>query len=204
MFKKIFSKRIIKILILLGDFTLLIGILLLLLPYISGCKKDRSFTERPPFTEDQLGWINNKVNPKYRCIAKTTNTQGDSIIVIDTVVSNTKIINKQYFSTNDDDNISYYEGYFYFGIGYINAGYGLSIEINNEYDFYVKLKGNFYDNFSYTIDTANINGVLYTNVYKFENLIIPYQKSNVKIYFKKNIGFLYVEQVNGNNQTMLQ
>jgi len=204
MSEKFFQKLIIRNLILLSKFSLLIGLLLLLLPNISGCKKDRSFTERPPFTEDQSGWINNKVNPYYRCVSKTTNIQGDTIFVIDTVQSYTKIGNHQIFSTNDDDNISYYEGYYNFSIGYNNVGYSLSIEINNEYDFYVKLKGNYYDIFSCTIDTADINGVLYNNVYKYENLIIPYQKSNVKIYFKKNTGFLYLEQVNGNNQTMLQ
>jgi len=188
---------IIKVFVAIKKHTFTILSILLLSVFIASCSKDDGIA-RPPFTTDQLGWINNLVNPKYRCVTKTINTQGDTIITIDTLVAHTNTTNYLLNGTISGDNIAYYEGCFYFTLWY-----SINIDINNYSDFIAKLTvHNTYDITHYSTDTAMINGNIYHDVYKFSNL--PPQNYFKNLYFIKNIGFLYLEQANGNYATIIQ
>ncbi|MFZ4402305.1 MAG: hypothetical protein ACOYO1_19905 [Bacteroidales bacterium] len=192
----------------LNFFTLFIIIAFIVFS-IGGCKKDNSAETRDVFTSDQLGWINNVVKPKYRCITKSKDTQGNIITTSDTIEAYTKMTNYQ-MSTTSGKYVSYYEGSFYFSVGYINTEsdtviYTIIIDINNINEFIVKLSQIYsYDITHFRSDTCNINGVLYYDVYKLKDLTAYSPESTIKIYFKKGIGFLYLEKANGNNATMIQ
>lgn len=186
--------------------------LLLLSISISGCKKEHPAETREVFTSDQLGWIINKINPKYRCVTKTTNLQGNIITSIDTIDSEA---GGGYYQTNGTDDydqyvINYYTGGFSFKLAYIIAGidsvyYNLYLEINNRNNFQARLIDypNFYYLTQFQTDTATIDGVIYHDVYKiYEGAYLP--QSITKVYFKKGIGYLYLEQANGNNATLIQ
>lgn len=187
----------------------LLAILLLIL-IIVGCKK-HSDEVRDPFTNEQMGWINNLKNPKYRCITKSTNSQGN-VIAIDTVVSETEYYyQKSSTIQNDEYSITYYWGYYRFWLGYINTEqnsvfYNLDIDADNINTFQAILRRNtdYIDINKYSSDTTLIDGVLYHDVFKIDNLTEYSPIAIKKIYFKKGIGYLYLEQFNGNNATIIQ
>ena len=176
------------------------------------CKKRHPDEFREPFTEEQMGWISNLENPKYKCITKSTNSQGDTIITIDTVLSKAGFnYEKTSVIQNDEYLITYYEGHYVFYLSYntlINdfVFYNLEIEINNLNDFQAILNYNvFHNNITFSkVDTAFINGICYNEVYKIENFDPNCPEKLKKAYFKRGIGFLYLEKYNGSNATLIE
>ena len=167
------------------------------------CKKPHPDEFREPLTEDQLAWIYNKENPKYRCEYLDTN---HNIISIDTISSSTWTSYSDYSDLcGDEYTIYYYKANYSFGLGrpeleFDPDAYYLNIIINNQNDFIVELDIiNLFNITNINVDTITLNGRYYENVFKFEN--IDFFK---KIFFKKGIGFLYLEQNNGNNATLIE
>ena len=180
---------------------------------IVGCKKHDN-ENHDPFTSDQLSWVKNNEKPKYRCIKKIKDSQGNINLKIDTVESQTKIYNYRTSEVIADEYvINYYYGAYYFWLGNVNEpsgldtnSYSLDLEINNKNDFIVILTEikTYYNINKIIPKTVTINGVSYNEIYVIEGLPAFFQNSIVKIYFKKGIGYLYLEQANGNNATMIQ
>ena len=172
------------------------------------CKKPHPDVIREPFTDEQMGWINNKTNPKYKCISNTVDSFGNNIEVIDTIISNTyQVVYEQEDVVNDEYLINYYNGEFYLWFSNSNKElsnyFSIEIVINNAENFNAKLFYALrYDITNIKTDTALINNIVYQDVIKIIGL------SNVvnfeKIYFKKNLGFLYLEKPNGNNATLIE
>ena len=171
------------------------------------CKKRHPDEFREPFTDEQMEWINNFENPKYKRVLKVKDSTGDTIIKVDTMISNTrKIVNKNDDVIEDEYIISHYTGFYEFqlGSGYdsdLNLGFYSKINISNYDNFIVRLLDDYngLEILKIIPDTAMINGKLYNDVYKMENC----QSTFRYIYFKKEIGFLYMEKVNGNNITFI-
>lgn len=170
------------------------------------CKKRHPDEFREPFTEEQMGWINNLENPKYKRVVKITDSTGDTILKVDTLIAQTRqIIFDRNDVMNDEYIIFYYTGYYECGLGKIdetdlNLSFYSTINTENQYDFVARL----YDYYGVDLlkvapDTAMINGKLYNDVYKMKNCQYNYKY----IYFKKNLGFLYLEKLNGNNATII-
>lgn len=178
---------------------------------IESCKKHPNVV-REPFTEEQFGWINNMENPKYKCLTKSANSKGDTVFNIDTIASRAgfnyeKISELQ----NDEYSITYYKGHYVFYLGYktsINnfVFYNLEFEINNLNDFQVIINYNvYYYNITFSkADTAFIDGTNYNDVYKIENFNPNCPENLKKVYFKKNLGIIYLEQFNGNKATLIE
>lgn len=170
------------------------------------CRKEFNYTDRPPFTSDQLGWINTIPNPSYRCVYKNITNQGDTIITSDTLTADIRVYNNA-ASTTEGELINYYTGDLYFWLGHINTpsgldpdSYSVNVDINNLYDFTVIFSELRSVNIShYNTDTAFVSGKLYSDVYKVLNL-----GSIKKVFFKKEIGLLYIEKTNGNYATLLK
>ena len=202
--------KVVKAFVLKTNCLGLITILLFFI-FINGCSKHDNVVH-PPFTADQLGWINNATSLKYRCVTKTTDTQGNIITTIDTVVSQTEYHSHQEKIYNEDPEYSmqYYTGRYSFWIAHINVGidtisYSFNIEINNCSDFVVKLTVLYsYDITYYNTDTVMINGILYNDVYKLENFIVNGFQPIIKIFFKKGVGPIYLEKSNGDNASISQ
>ena len=186
----------------------------LLIPFYFSCKKDSHPDEtRPPFTTDQLQWIQCLQNPKYKVITYTKDSLGSIIKTsIDTLLShNNTQIDETQDPIGDEYRITYYKGEYEFSVTKPNVPdpdfLHAEININNKFDFSVMFTIDIDDhsiNGTEEFDTANINGVLYQNVYKFKNLPMHSFPTITKCYYKKGIGFLYLEQSTGRIATLIQ
>lgn len=168
------------------------------------CKKQHPDEFREPFTDEQLAWINNKTNPKYRCISNTVDSLGNNIEVIDTIISNTyQVVYELEDVVNDEYLIKYYNGEFYLWfsnlIKNLSSNFSIEIVINNAENFNAKLFYTLrYDITNFKTDTALVNGILYNEVYKISDYGYKH------IYFKKGTGFLYLEKFDGSNATLIE
>jgi len=159
---------------------------------IYGCKKAFD-THQPAFTAEQLEWIQNIENPKYRVIM-----QKEPTIVIDTII--TSAITEVYEIKGSGDlylpgNNYYFSGYYtlkFANFHQFNAG--LSVAINNVSVNFFNVSIFNGDPRTKVTDTASINGVVYDKVYK---LVSNWSNRNTgvvfkeKVYFKKGLGFIY-------------
>ncbi len=165
------------------------------------CKKPHPDVIREPFTSEQLGWIYNKEKPKYRCVYLDAN---HNIISIDTISSSTWTSYSDYSDLcGDEYTIYYYKANYSFWLSrseleFDPDAYYLNLEINNQSDFAVNINETATDLQKLTADTALVNGILYSEVYK-----ISYNEYK-HIYFKKGTGFLYLEKYNGSNATLIE
>jgi hypothetical protein len=174
------------------------------------CKKRHPDEFREPFTNEQLGWINNLENPVYRRVLKTTDSIGNTIYKIDTLKSRSE--KKVYFMNdviNDEYIINYYEGNYSVELGInpieFNTSFITSILINNYPDFKAEITAKYiYRVSNYQTQSIQLNNVIYDNVYVIENVKDTLSESIKKLVYKKELGFIYMEKVNGNNITLIE
>lgn len=167
---------------------------------LESCKKHPDVI-REPFTDEQLMWIYNRENPKYRCEYLDAN---HNIISIDTLSSSTWTSYSDYSDLcGDEYTIYYYKANYSFGLGrpeleFDPYAYYFNLEINNQSDFAVNINETATNLQNLTTDTALVNGILYNEVYKISDYGYKH------IYFKKGIGFLYLEKFDGSNATLIE
>ena len=174
----------------------LLKLILLLVIFIYGCKKNPSDIKREPFTSDQLQWIQNPEKPKFKVVTKKNNI----INSIDTIETKTVTETHQEKASSPYQlsNLYYYQGsYDLKFVNFYNFFVKASLNINNENGFVVSANNYFpiIDSRAPSTnitnpDTAKIDGLIYNDVYKLINL----GPSNYKTYFKKGVGFLYFEK----------
>jgi len=186
-------------------------LLLAFLIYWCACHKSHPNENRDPFTEDQLQWIECIENPSYKVSTKELDTAGNEITVVDTLIANTNSGTSQTSDViNDDYAIYYYCGSYQFFLGKAISGdtnvFTATIEIDNEFDFAVKIRINIdiYNILPYQPDTAKINDIVYTDVFKLVNLPIHFPQSITECYYKKGLGFIYFKKSNGNTAEIIQ
>jgi hypothetical protein len=159
-------------------------LILTYLIFLSGCKsRECEIPDAPPFTEDQLSWIDS-TSYNYR-----VTYQGN----IDTIRSNHtnhKIYNDKRWGTGVrcEQAIRYYTGYDTWNLNFPTGG-GLEnpVIITSKEYFSVHLGSvNQTLTFDPRNDTATISGVLYSKVYK-------YIDSTKKVYFSRTHGLIYSE-----------
>ena len=196
----IFIKKAINIKIYLITILIIAG-------FIS-CKKQQPDVYKDPFTSDQLKWVNNIQNPIYKVITKTTDSSG---IRIDTITSTTN--NRVDYTNNlinDDYTIFYYSGQYRVSIykEVLNPIYSywtnISLEISNEYDFGITIDPSYNYKTNLPTDTATVNGIFYNDVYDFANAGYFSASIYKKLYFRKGVGFIYIEKTDGSKAIMLQ
>jgi hypothetical protein len=173
------------------------------------CKKPHPNEFRDPFTADQLHWINTSIaNPKYRVSTKELDTTGNQITIIDTIEAQTESKTNQTSSViGDEYAIYYYHGLYEFLLTVNDTNtFDANIEIDNESDFTIKIMiySDSYNIASYQPDSAKINGVVYTDVYKLTNLPAYSSNNLAKLYYKKGMGFIYFEKFNGSTAEIIQ
>ena len=169
------------------------------------CKKPHPDEFREPFTEEQMGWISNLENPKYKRVLKISDSIGNTIYKIDTLKSRSE--KKVYFMNdviNDEYIINYYEGNYSVELGInpieSNTSFIASILINNYPDFKAEITAKYiYQLSNYQTQSIQLNNEIYDNVYVIENNRDTLSESIKKLVYKKEIGFVYIEKNNGNS-----
>ena len=174
------------------------------------CKKQHPDVIREPFTEEQMRWINNLENPKYKRVVKISDSLGNTLYKIDTLQSRSE--KKVYYMNdviNDEYIINYYEGNYSVELGInlveFNTSFISSILINNYPDFKAEITAKYiYLVSNNQTQSIQLNNVIYNNVYVIENVKDTLSESIKKLVYKKEIGFLYMEKNNGNNITLIE
>jgi hypothetical protein len=164
------------------------------------CTKQHPDVIREPFTMEQLTWINNHSAPVYKVVSFALNSN-DSIItrvntVKSTTTSYTDLANEL---VGEDYSEKWYEGIYKTTmiIDYLNV-FVSAVLINNRNSFVVSINETETDLQKLTTDTALVDGILYNEVYKISDYGYKH------IYFKKGIGFLYLEKYDGSNATLIE
>ena len=181
----------------------LLTILVLIIVGFTNCDKNVTDFHQPAFTNDQLSWVNNLKNPIYKIVSKSEDT---TLIRIDTVVSQSSIeIFHLRENSYDNSSLYYDEGHYSFSVyksvtapPYI-IGTSFNIDISNRYGFDLTLNYLHYYNATFSQDTATINGKFYNDLYNLTFACIGFKK----VYFRKGIGFVYIERSQGSTYTML-
>ena len=181
--------------------TKLILVLMIFAAFVlESCKKPHPDVIREPFTTEQLGWIINLSAPVYKVISFATDINDSVITRINTVYSTTSsytALDEEL--VGEDYSEKWYEGIYKTTIiiDYLNV-FISDVNINNRNSFVVNINETEYDLQKLTTDTALVNGILYSEVYKISD------NEYKHIYFKKGIGFLYLEKYNGSNATLIE
>lgn len=170
-----------------------ITIFILSATLLSGCKKNPFDTYRDEFTNEQLLWIQNSDNPKYRVI-----TEKSKFLVIsrDTVLVSTQT-NKnvgqiKHVGAKSFGNLYYYEGFYELAfVNFFNFFLEATVKIDNQLEFNASMCNSKLD-VNNMPDTALVAGVLHNNIYKCK--YSWYQGMQYQMYFKKGIGFIYFEK----------
>ena len=164
-------------------------LILTYLIFLSGCKsRECEIPDAPPFTEDQLTWID---STSYNY--KVTYQASDGVLHVDTVRSHHTshkgpTEGRTGSGVRCEQAIKYYTGKTQWNL-YSKWGWGIASSINIESrDHFTVNPGTGSGNLTYDprTDTATILGLLYSNVYKYQDTIR-------KFYISKAKGVIYVE-----------
>jgi hypothetical protein len=157
--------------------------------FLSACKpRECEIPDAPPFTEDQLSWIDSS---SYNY--KLTSQGSGGMLLVDTVRSyhTSHMAPVQgWWGTGIrcEEAIKMYTGKTQWNL-YSKWGWGIASSINIESRDHFTVypgTGNEYLTYDPRTDTATILGLLYSNVYKYQDTIR-------KFYISKAKGVIYVE-----------